>query len=529
MRNCLCNGSLQTGSISETLELEKPAAGTACDPACCLWHNRMMNIVDLLFAHCDRGAVALLCGELSLTYKALEDAVDRTVRALFQAGLPKPVAGFVPRVGLACPNGPEHVILALAVLRAGGCLVPVAGELATPEREALIRTVGVHALVLAAGMPWPGRQAQRCHAVELPELSATLFLEPQRSPLELGFDEPSIAALSPAFIRFSSGTTGQSKGIVLSHASLLERIETGNRRMGITPDDRVVWILPMAHHFAVSIMLYLLNGATTIVVRNHLAEDVLDSALDHHGTVLYGAPFHHALLAREPTARPWHSLRLAVSTAAALPLATARAFDARYGVPLSQGFGIIEAGLPLLNTAAPREKPDSVGNALDDIALELRDPGTGAVVPDGEVGELFLHADGMLDAYLNPWHLRGEILAEGRWFQTGDLARRDADGFVFLMGRTNSVINSSGLKCFPEEVEAVLQLHPGVRAVRVSGREHPHFGAVPVAEVVAGEPAPSVTSLEQHCRNALAAYKIPVEFCFVKELPRTSSGKLRRF
>lgn len=484
-----------------------------------------MNIVDALFARCDRESVALLCGDLSLTYGKLEEEVDRAAGAMLTAGLPKPGAGFVPRVGLACPNGPEHVIFALAVLRAGGCLVPVAGELAVPEREALIRTVGVHALVLAGGMPWPGR---REGAKEMPGLSASLFLEPRRSPLELEFDEAAIAALCPAFIRFSSGTTGRSKGIVLSHASLLARIEAGNRRLEISPRDRVVWILPMAHHFAVSIMLYLLKGATTVVVRSHLPDDILDAALRHEGTVLYGAPLHHAMLAGEPSGRPWPALRLAVSTAAGLPAATAKAFDSRYGVPLSQGYGIIEAGLPLLNTAAPRERPESVGRAPDDMALELRDPETDLAVPDGDVGELFLQAEGMLDAYLNPWRLRGDILVGGRWFQTGDLARRDGDGFVYIVGRTNSVINTAGMKCFPEEVEAVLLAHPGVQAARVSGQEHPHFGAVPVADIIACEPAPSAGSLAAHCRNALARHKVPVEFRFVRELPRTSSGKIRR-
>jgi len=487
-----------------------------------------MSIVDLVFEHCDRAAVALVSDGLSLTYGALEEAVERTAEGLLKAGLPKRTAGFVPRVGLACPNGPDHVILALAVLRAGGCLVPVAGELAAPEREELIRTVGVHALVLAGGMSWLERQAQRGHKVELPELQAAFFLEPQRSTLELGFDEAAFAALDPAFIRFSSGTTGQAKGVVLSHASLLARIETGNRRMGITPRDRVIWILPMAHHFAVSIMLYLLKGATTLLIQSHLAEDILDAALYHGGTVLYGAPFHHALLAREPSGRPWPTLRLAVSTAAALPLATAQAFDARYGIPLSQGFGIIEVGLPLLNTVAPREKPQSVGRPLDDIAVAFRNPDTGEEVLDGEVGELFLQAEGMLDAYLNPWRLRKDVLVEGRWFRTGDLARRDVDGCVHVVGRTKSVINVAGMKCFPEEVEAVLQTHPGIRAACVTGREHPHFGAVPVADVVACEPPPSVASLAEHCRNALARYKVPVEFRFVRELPRTSSGKIRR-
>ncbi len=487
-----------------------------------------MNIVDLVFEQCDRGAVALVSGGYSLTYSALAEAVERTAEALLKAGLPKRSERFVPRVGLACPNGPEHVILALAVLRAGACLVPVASELAPPEREALIRTVGVHALVLADGMTWRERLAQRERVVKLPEFQATFFLEPQRSALDLGFDEAAFAGLDPAFIRFSSGTTGEAKGVVLSHASLLARIETGNRRMGITPRDKVVWILPMAHHFAVSIMLYLLKGATTLLVQSHLAEDILDAALRHGGTVLYGAPFHHALLAREVSGRPWPMLRLAVSTAAALPMATALAFDDRYGVPLSQGFGIIEVGLPLLNTAAPREKPQSVGRPLDDIAVAFRDPDTGEEVPEGEVGELFLQAKGMLDAYLNPWRLRQDVLVDGRWFRTGDLARQDSDGCVHLVGRIKSVINVAGMKCFPEEVEAVLQTHPGVRAAYVSGREHPHYGAVPVADVVTCEPQPSAASLAEHCRNALARYKVPVEFHFVRELPRTSSGKIRR-
>ena len=132
----------------------------------------------------------------------------------------------------------------------------------------------------------------------------------------------------------------------------------------------------------------------------------------------------------------------------------------------------------------------------------------------------------MLDAYLNPWRLRGDILADGRWFQTGDLARQDSDGFVYVVGRTNSVINSAGMKCFPEEVEAVLQSHPGVLAARVSGQPHPHFGAVPVADIIAREPAPSATSLAAHCRDALARHKIPRYIWFLEEaIPRNASGK----
>src|SRR5439155_14050965 len=102
---------------------------------------------------------------------------------------------------------------------------------------------------------------------------------------DLPFDEAALAALNPAFIRFSSGTTGTSKGIVLPHESLLERVTAANRGLGIGPADRIVWILPMAHHFAVSIMLYLLHGAATLIVNSHLAEDILAAARQHRGSV----------------------------------------------------------------------------------------------------------------------------------------------------------------------------------------------------------------------------------------------------
>jgi long-chain acyl-CoA synthetase len=399
------------------------------------------------------------------------------------------------RVGLDCPNGIAHVALALAIVRTGKCLVPLASELSARERERVIRETGVGAIVDASGEVTP---------VELPS--------------ELGFDAQALAALNPAFIRFSSGTTGTSKGVILSHESLLERVMAANRGLCIGPEDRVVWILPMAHHFAVSIMLYLLHGATTVIENSHLAEDVLNAATKHAGTVLYGAPFHHALLASEGSGRPWPTLRLAVSTAATLPPATAQAFEQRYGLALAQGLGIIEVGLPLLNLQRSREKPASVGRPLPDYAAEVR----------GE-GELFLRGPGMFDAYLRPWRTRSEVTGDG-WFRTGDLARIDEDGDIYLLGRSHSVINVAGLKCFPEEIEAVLCEMPEVLRARVTGKPNPRFGAVPVAEVVPRDAAnpPKISALAAYCRGALARYKVPIEFRLVESVPLTASGKIQR-
>lgn len=446
-----------------------------------------MNIVEKIFQQADRSAVALISEGEEVTYGRLIEMADAAAVPI--AALP------ALRVGLDCPNGIAHVVLALAIVRAGKCLVPLASELSARERERVIRETGVGAIVDASGAVREVTVAD-----------------------DLAFDEAALAALNPAFIRFSSGTTGTSKGIVLSHEGLLERVTAANRGLRIGPADRVVWILPMAHHFAVSIMLYLLHGAATVIVNSHLAEDVLAAARQHRGSVLYGAPFHHALLAAEGSGLAWPDLRLAVSTAAPLPLATAQAFDARYGVPLSQGLGIIEVGLPLLNLDAAREKPGSVGRPLPDYRAEVRDD-----------GELHLRGPGVFDAYLQPWRPREAVLEDG-WFRTGDLARIDDDGHIHLLGRSHSVINVAGLKCFPEEIETVIAEVPGVAAVRVSGKANPRFGAVPIAEIEASDPAqpPKVARLAAHCREALARYKVPVEFRFVARVPRTASGKIQR-
>ncbi len=445
-----------------------------------------MNIVEEIFRCADRSAIALIADGEEVTYGRLIEMSEAAAR---------PIAALrCARVGLDCPNGIAHVVLALAIVRAGKCLVPIASELAPPERARLISETGLGAIVDASG--------------SVREVAIGVGLS---------FDEAQLAAINPAFIRFSSGTTGRSKGIVLSHERLLERVTAANRGLRISSGDRVVWILPMAHHFAVSIMLYLLHGAATVIVTSHLAEDVLAAARAHRGTVLYGAPFHHALLAAEGSGLPWPTLRLAVSTAATLPLVTAEAFEKRYGLPLSQGLGVIEVGLPFLNLDAPREKPASVGKALPDYDCEVRD------------GEIFLRGPGMLDAYLNPWRTRDEILEDG-WFRTGDLGRIDEDGDLFLEGRSHSVINVAGLKCFPEEIEAVLCAMPEVRFARVIGKPHPRVGAVPVAEIVARDAAnpPTISALAAHCRAALSRYKVPVDFKLVESLPLTASGKVKR-
>jgi len=478
----------------------------------------MIHIVEEIFSRADRSAVAIIAGEKSLTFGELELLMQAAAAVLGAEGR--------QRIGLHCPNGIAHIVWSLAVLQCGGVLVPVAPELSNPERDAQLRTTGLDAVLCADGKEWH-RPAPASRTMDVNGLgTATLLTELREGTTD--FSEDALAAVNPALIRFSSGTTGKRKGVVLSHETLLARVKASNSRLRFGPGDRIIWVLPMAHHFAVSIVLYLLHGATTVIEESHLGEDVFRALKTHQGTALYASPFHYALLAGCEQAHPVASLRLAVSTAAALPVSTGQKFAERFGVPLHQAMGIIECGLPLLNDLWPTEKPESVGRPQEGYEISIRNE-SGAEAATDAIGELFIRGPGLVDAYLSPWIPRAEILEDG-WFRTGDQARRDADGAIYLTGRTHSVINVGGMKCFPEEVEATLNEYPAVKESRVIAMAHPAFGSVPVAEIVATDPAtpPKMSELIGWCRARLSSYKLPLKYTFVAALPKTPSGKIQR-
>jgi long-chain acyl-CoA synthetase len=452
-----------------------------------------MNIVDLIFERNHGSEMAIVSPEGSLSFAGLHARMQECEYAL-RCDKNWPRGAARPRIGLRAPSGADYIVVALAILKAGACFVPIPAELTESEQQELIERTALHAVLTATSVEeWT--------------------LLPQS-----GGPEGLFAELNAAFIRFSSGTTAKSKGVVISHETLLERITAANDGLRIGPADRVLWVLPMAHHFAVSIVLYLYHGATTILAPASDPAVMLRMIREHGATVMYGSPYHFTMLAGQDDAAALGTLRLAVSTAFALSAEVAELFHSKTGLHLTQGMGIIEAGFPILNLEHADTKPTSIGKPQPRFEVKL------------DEGELLIRGPGLFDAYLSPFQPREAVLREG-WFPTGDLAEIDEDGCLFLKGRVRSVINVGGMKCFPEEVEAVLKGHPAVKAARVSARPHPALGFVPVAEVIAENEADSSLALElkKLCQQRLSAYKVPLLFTFVTELPLTPSGKIRRY
>ncbi|MCB9664801.1 MAG: AMP-binding protein [Alphaproteobacteria bacterium] len=449
----------------------------------------------------------------AMTFAALQAAVEELAAALVTEGV-----GPGQGLALVAGNGRAFVIGLFAGLRAGATVMPASPQLAAAELRAMLDAAGVHA-VLDDRVVLP-----------LGPAPATLVAHGSSFGFRRWTADPDVPMVGhvpdAAFVRYTSGTTGTAKGVVLGHASVRARTAAAQEALGLGPSDRVVWVLPMAWHFVVSIVTYVRAGAAIVVCGDMLSRVVIEACTAHGGTVLYAAPTHYRMLAADASGQGMPGLRLAVSTSSGIPEGVARAFEARFGLPVSQVYGIIEVGLPVGNLVDGHLHPDAIGRALPGYEVALLDE-AGVEVDEGAVGHLAMRGPGMFDGYLDPPRRRDEVLEHG-WFLTGDLARRDADGLVVIAGRRKSMINTAGLKVFPEEVEAVLDAHPSVRASRVCGEQHPVLGEIVVAQVVPEGEAPGVEALRRHCREQLSAYKIPQRITFVDALPRTRSGKVVR-
>ncbi len=459
------------------------------------------------------GRPAIVDRGREIRYGELLEAVDSAAAGLRGAGM-----GASDRVALLGEDGADYVIACLALLSVGAVVVPVSPALMRDELDAVLERMGVRWLLLEEGTaPAPGAgRIDLGRAVGRPFQLGRLGGPPL--PREL-------AGLGPAFVRFSSGTTGASKGVVLSHATILARTDAADAGLRVLPTDVIPWVLSMSFHFVVTILLFLRRGATIVAAGSPFPEAFLDAMCGRHPTLLYASPLHYQLLATSPRV-PREALggvRLAVSTAVRLPESVADAFLRKFGIPIAEAYGIIEVGLPAINLPGADWKPGALGRPLPGFDVRVADAG-----PDG-VGEILVRGPGMFDAYLSPCRLRPECLDDG-WFRTGDLGRVDGDGALFLAGRRKSVINFAGMKVFPAEVEAVLNLHPDVQESCVYGASHPLFGQIPCARVVlrpgAGPMEPEV--LREFCRRRLALHKVPKQFEQVDRIAKTASGKIRR-
>jgi long-chain acyl-CoA synthetase len=462
-----------------------------------------MTLFDVLAATAARDgarpALTELASGRTLTYADLLARADALASRLRASGV-RPAE----RIGLVAGNTLGHVPAAFGILGAGACVVPIAPSLRAAEIETIVDETDVHATLVVSddGQPVLARRP-----------------DARPGPSEFG-------RLTPAFVRFTSGTTADRKGVILSHADVLARVTAAGDVLALGPDDRILWTLPLAYHFAVTITSYVRAGAHVLLANDTLPAALVEAAVRSRASVLYGSPVQFERMAGAGRATRLEAVRVALSTAAPLREDVAERFEAAFGVPLGQAYGIIEAGLPCINLRHDGAPASCVGRACPGYEVALADE-HGAPIAIGTPGEVRIRGAGLFSGYYRPWRPLARVLHDG-WFATGDVGVFDAAGRLTLVGRTKSTIIVAGMKVFPEEVEACLVRLPGVREARVFGRGHARLGEVPCAEVVVDRSDVDPRALAAACARELSSHKVPVEIRVVEALPKTPGGKILR-
>ncbi len=423
-------------------------------------------------------------------------------------------------IGLHYHSGRDYIAFVYAIWACGACVTPLPIELTAQEKQLIFQHIHIDGVISRENLFDDIRVSR--HSAAVPLVGETYFAKVE-SHCEA---PPQLAEINAAFIRFTSGTTGNAKGVVLSHESIFARIHAANQALQIGHDDRVLWLLSMDYHFAVSIVAYLTFGAAIILPKNSFGVTLLNSASRHGATLIYGSPTHYSMMTQDNTGATLPpDLRLSIVTTTTLRPEIADTFYNRFGRVLNETYGIIELGLPAINVSHSRAKQGSVGRVLPDYDLQIDS------LNDQQEGEIILRSKGMLDAYYSPWKPRECILQEsGGWFRTGDIGQLDEDGFLYIVGRSKEMISVGGLKFFPEEVESVLEKHPAIQAACVFGVKDERLGEKAVAQLVLAskQREPDASDLRAYCRYSLATYKIPDQFQWVERLAYTASGKLIR-
>lgn len=335
---------------------------------------------------------------------------------------------------------------------------------------------------------------------------------------------------TPAAIVYTSGTTGTSKGAVLTHRNFVVNAVNLLTCWQITGADKLLLTLPLFHVHGLGngIHCWLASGCRMRLEKRFAHNHAAQWMQEFEPTVFFGVPTMYVRMLEWPAetaAEIGKKMRLFVSGSAPLPAPVLEEFRVKFGHTILERYGMSETLMNLSNPYAGERRPGSVGFPLPGVSVRNLDA-DGNPVPDGETGELYLKGPNLFAGY---WRREEDTAAAHRdgWFRTGDIAVRSADGYYTLQGRRSDLIISGGFNIYPREIEEFLAEQPGVVEVAVVSSPDSRRGEVPVAYIVA-DGAFDASAMEAACRAHLASFKVPRAFLQIDKLPRTALGKVQK-
>jgi fatty-acyl-CoA synthase len=475
--------------------------------------------------------VALIHGDGdTVTYRELADGADRVSALLWHRGVRKG-----DRVAFLGENSPEFLQVLFGTAQLGAVFVPVNTRLAPPEITHVLTDSGARVLIHDpefADRVAPGVAAAGVAHV-LVAGSGPGGLDKQLAAASGGHADAEVTLADPAAILYTSGTTGTSKGAVLTHENLTWVALNTLVDYDVVSSDVALMISPLFHAASLGMgaLPVILKGATIVLEKRFDPGRAL-ALIERHGvTMLSGVPTTYQLLADHPdwASTDLTSLQKLTCGGSAVPTRILNAFEER-GMSFSQGYGMTETspGATSLSPAMTRAKQGSVGLPHFFTDVRITDE-NGAMVPRGTIGEIEVAGPNVFPGYLNLPEATAEAFSSDGWFRSGDMGYLDGDGYLYISDRLKDMIISGGENIYPAEVENLLNDLDGVTGVAVIGVPDDAWGEVPWAVVTVREGVTlGLDDVRAHLDGRIARFKIPKNVVVVDELPRTASGKVRK-
>jgi len=494
----------------------------------------------------DRDAVVM--GDTRLSYADVDAAANAVANLLVSLGVHPG-----DKVALTCPNLPYFPIVYYGILKAGAVVVPlnvllkrseIGYHLSDSEAKAYLCFEGTEDLPMAVE-GWAGFEATpTCEyfiaitsdpRTDSP-VADTMTLSRALGDQPTSFDTVATEATDTAVILYTSGTTGQPKGAKLSHANIFLNCYANERLFGSHPDGHDVYLatLPLFHSFGQTVVMNagFSLGGTLVMLPRFDPRQALTLMRSEGVTFFAGVPtMYWGLLGALDDSVDVDSLakrlRMAISGGSALPVEIITEFQRRFGVQIKEGYGLSETSpVATFNPTDRDPKPGSIGTPIWGVECQLIDPEWHEVAEPGGVGEIAIRGHNVMAGYYNRPEATQAVM-RGGWFRTGDLARRDEDGYYYIVDRAKDLIIRGGLNVYPREVEEVLMAHPGVSLVAVIGTAHESLGEEVKAIVIKNTgDLTTADELIAWARARLASYKCPRSVEFRDTLPMTATGKI---
>jgi len=493
-----------------------------------------MNLVKFLKTRVQRygNKTLLYSDDGNITYREFDEITDRIAFGLEKMGI---TTG--DRVAVLHQNNPQTLLSYFAIIKAGGIVVPINPIYTAREVKYLLnnsKSKGIIVNEIYAGLieEIKGETPNLKHIIvrKNNETVENVIAGKAGAPL-FPIQEKKLNPEDAAMQFYTSGTTGNPKGVILTHRCFYFGGPNIAQNYGLKEDDITIAVLPMVHVFAIASPFFgsLSSGGGVVVAERFKPEIIFNIIEQYKVTWFPGVPtmFIYLLNALPENTHNLSSLRMGLSGGASLPVEVLRKWEEEFKAEIIEVYGLTEStGLVTANPVHGIRKPGSVGITVSGVSAKIVDK-DGKEVSDGTVGDLIFKGANATKGYFNLPAETEEKIKNG-WVYTGDHAYRDEEGYFYIVGREKELIISGGYNIYPKEIEEVLHAHPAVNEAAVIGVSDRVKGEVPKAFVCVKEGV-TVTEEEllEHCKKNLAPYKMP-KISFIEELPKNPTGKIMK-